>query len=68
MTRKSDDFDKELELEPFTCPGCGSEQGCYITPGRTESGRIYRDYFCEICDAPPGGPAKDERYPSRFDR
>jgi Na+-translocating ferredoxin:NAD+ oxidoreductase RnfC subunit len=68
MMRKSDDFDEELELKIFTCPGCGSEQGCYLSPGKTKLGRIYRDYFCEICDALPGEPAKDERYPWRYER
>jgi|GEM_PF-4864404 len=68
MANKTDIFDEELELEIFTCPGCGSEQGCYIAPEETYLRQIHGHYYCEICDAPLGEPARDERYPWRYER
>jgi transcription elongation factor Elf1 len=61
MKPEAEYIEEELDLDEFNCPYCGSQQGHWIEVTKTESGITNRDYWCEICDAPPGQSARDER-------
>jgi hypothetical protein len=61
MTIEIECIEEHPEEEEFICPYCGSHQGYELEPVKTETGHLVRDYWCELCDAPPGEPAFDER-------